>query len=58
VVAVAPTASAVEELQKVGFSGAMTVARLLADPKQQSELAGQVLIVDEAGMVASKEWPS
>jgi conjugative relaxase-like TrwC/TraI family protein len=55
VVAVAPTASAVEELQKVGFAQAMTVARLLADPKEQAQLAGQVLIVDEAGMVASKD---
>jgi conjugative relaxase-like TrwC/TraI family protein len=55
VVAVAPTASAVEELQKVGFPQAMTVARLLADPKQQQELAGQVLIIDEAGMVSSKD---
>jgi ATP-dependent exoDNAse (exonuclease V) alpha subunit len=55
VVAVAPTASAVEELQKVGFPQAMTVARLLADPQQRHELAGQVLIVDEAGMVSSKD---
>jgi ATP-dependent exoDNAse (exonuclease V) alpha subunit len=55
VVAIAPTASAVEELQKVGFGDAMTVARLLADPQQQAQLAGQVLILDEAGMVASKD---
>lgn len=55
VVAVAPTASGVEELQKVGFPQAMTVARLLADPQQRQELAGQVLIVDEAGMVGSKD---
>jgi conjugative relaxase-like TrwC/TraI family protein len=55
VVAVAPTASAVEELQKVGFPQAMTISRLLADPKQQHELKGQVLIVDEAGMVSSKD---
>lgn len=55
VVAVAPTTGAVEELQKVGFSQAMTVARLLADPKQRHELVGQVLIVDEAGMVSSKD---
>ena len=55
VVAVAPTASAVEELQKVGFPQAMTVARLLTDPKQRHELAGQVLIVDEAGMVSTKD---
>ena len=55
VVAVAPTASAVEELQKVGFPQAMTIARLLADPQQRHELLGQVLVVDEAGMVASKD---
>ena len=55
VVAVAPTASAVEELQKVGFPQAMTIARLLADPQQRQELAGQVLIIDEAGMVSSKD---
>jgi conjugative relaxase-like TrwC/TraI family protein len=55
VVAVAPTSSAVDELRKVGFKQATTIARLLADPKHQQELAGQVLIVDEAGMVASKD---
>ena len=55
VVAVAPTASAVEELQKVGFTGAMTIARLLVDPVQQAELRGQVLIIDEAGMVSSQD---
>jgi conjugative relaxase-like TrwC/TraI family protein len=55
VVPVAPTTAAVEELQKVGFSQAMTVARLLSDPQQRHELAGQVLIVDEAGMVSSKD---
>lgn len=55
VVAVAPSTAAVEELQKVGFPQAMTIARLLVDPQQRDELAGQVLIVDEAGMVSSKE---
>lgn len=55
IVAVAPTRSAVEELQKVGFSHAITIERLLQDPKQQNELAGKVLIVDEAGMVSSRQ---
>jgi hypothetical protein len=55
VVAVAPTTGAVEELQKVGFSQPMTIARLLSDPQQRHELVGQVLIVDEAGMVSSKD---
>ncbi len=58
VVAAAPTASAVEELQKVGFGDAMTLARLLADPVQQAQLAGQVIILDEAGMVGSKDMDS
>jgi conjugative relaxase-like TrwC/TraI family protein len=58
VVAIAPTASAVEELQKVGFQDAMTVARLLADPVQQAHLSGQVIILDEAGMVGSKDMDS
>ena len=55
VVAVAPTRSAVEELEKVGFGSAMTIARLLQDPHEQAQLTGQVLIVDEAGMISSKD---
>ena len=55
VVAVAPSASAVRELQSVGFKDAVTIARLLVDPQKRHELAGQVLIVDEAGMVGSKD---
>jgi conjugative relaxase-like TrwC/TraI family protein len=53
--AVAPSTSAVEELQKVGFSDAKTIARLLADPHEQAQLRGQVLLIDEAGMVSSKD---
>ena len=53
--AVAPSTSAVDELQKVGFSDAKTIARLLADPHEQAQLHGQVLLVDEAGMVSSKD---
>jgi AAA domain len=50
-----PTTGAVEELQKVGFPQAMTLARLLADPGQRRELAGTALIVDEAGMIGSQD---
>ena len=32
----------------------MTIARLLADPAQQAQLSGGVLLVDEAGMVSSQ----
>lgn len=55
IVAVAPTRSAVEELQIVGFHDAMTVSRLLEDNTAQSSLHGKVLIVDEAGMVSGRQ---
>lgn len=55
VMAVAPTRSAVEELQKVGFHDVMTVSRLLEDRTAQSSLHGKVLIVDEAGMVSGRQ---
>jgi conjugative relaxase-like TrwC/TraI family protein len=55
VLAVAPTMSAVEELQKVGFSEATTIQRLVQDQRAQAELQGKVLIVDEAGMVSGRQ---
>jgi ATP-dependent exoDNAse (exonuclease V) alpha subunit len=55
VLAVAPTRGAVEELQKVGFRDAMTISRLLEDPKAQAALHGRVLVVDEAGMVSGNQ---
>jgi conjugative relaxase-like TrwC/TraI family protein len=55
VMAIAPTMSAVEELQKVGFSDAVTIERLLQDPSSQSMLRNKVLIVDEAGMVSGRQ---
>jgi conjugative relaxase-like TrwC/TraI family protein len=58
VVAVAPTRSAVDELQKVGFRDAMTASRLLEDQDSQRALAGKVMIVDEAGMVSGKQMQS
>jgi ATP-dependent exoDNAse (exonuclease V) alpha subunit len=55
VLAVAPARGAVEELQKVGFRDAMTISRLLEDPKAQAALHGRVLVVDEAGMVSGRQ---
>jgi conjugative relaxase-like TrwC/TraI family protein len=55
VMAVAPTRSAVEELQKVGFRNSMTISRLLEDETAQRSLRGSVLIVDEAGMVSGRQ---
>ena len=54
VLAVAPTMSAVEELQKVGFAEAMTLERLLQDRTAQEALRQKVVILDEAGMVSGR----
>lgn len=53
VLAVAPTMSAVEELQKVGFDNAVTLERLLQDPKLRVKRS--VVILDEAGMVSARQ---
>jgi len=58
VLAVAPTRSAVDELEKVGFRDAMTVSRLLEAQEPQGALHGRVLIVDEAGMVSGRQMQS
>jgi len=58
VLAVAPTRSAVDELEKVGFRDAMTVSRLLEAQESQGTLRGRVLIVDEAGMVSGRQMQS
>jgi ATP-dependent exoDNAse (exonuclease V) alpha subunit len=55
VLAAAPTMSAVEELQKVGFSNAITIERLLQDRNAQAALFRKALIVDEAGMVSGRQ---
>jgi ATP-dependent exoDNAse (exonuclease V) alpha subunit len=58
VLAVAPTRSSVDELEKVGFRDAMTVSRLLEGQEPQGALRGRVLIVDEAGMVSGRQMQS
>ena len=55
VVAVAPTMSAVEELQRVGFLDAVTVERFLQDRGKHVGLDGKAIIVDEAGMVSGRQ---
>jgi conjugative relaxase-like TrwC/TraI family protein len=55
VLAVAPTMSAVEELQKVGFANAITIERLLQDKRIGADIRGMVVIVDEAGMVSARQ---
>ncbi len=56
VTVVAPTAEASRGvLQAEGFKEADTVMRLLNDKKKQQELYGQVLWVDEAGLLGTKD---
>jgi conjugative relaxase-like TrwC/TraI family protein len=55
VLAVAPTRSAVDALQQVGFTSATTVQQLLEHERRHAGLRGAVLIVDEAGMVSGRQ---
>lgn len=56
VITVAPTAQAARGvLRDEGFDKADTVARLLVDEKMQESLKGQVLWVDEAGLLGTKD---
>ena len=48
----APTAGAVEVLREEGFETADTVQRFLVDCSLQKRTRGQVLIVDEAGLLS------
>lgn len=53
---VAPTAQASRGvLKEEGFAAADTVAKLLVDQKMQQNLKGQVLWVDEAGLLGTKD---
>lgn len=56
VFAFAPTADASRGvLRKEGFAKADTVARLLTDPNLRREFKGQVIWVDEAGLLSVKQ---
>lgn len=56
VLVVAPTSSAARGvLREEGFKEANTVAKLLNDKKMQDTLEGQILWVDEAGLLGTKD---
>ncbi|GAC1699883.1 MAG: MobF family relaxase [Candidatus Acidiferrum sp.] len=55
VIAIAPSVSAVEELAKVGFANASTVAKFLDGADTQGAARGKVVILDEAGMVSARD---
>lgn len=52
----APTAEASRDvLRQEGFENANTVARLLSDKKLQEKIKGQVILIDEAGMLGVQD---
>ena len=56
VFAFAPSASASRvNLRKEGFAEADTIARLLVDKELQEQVRGQVLLIDEAALLGTKE---
>ena len=55
VVVIAPTSAAVAELRKHGFPATATVQRFLASERFQRTSARKVLIVDEAGLLSTRD---
>src|SRR6202000_767455 len=56
VFAFAPSSGASRgELRSGGFAEADTVAMLLKDSRRQEQMKGQVILIDEAGQLGSKE---
>ncbi|MFO0807547.1 MAG: MobF family relaxase [Gemmataceae bacterium] len=56
IVALAPTAAASRGvLRDEGFAGADTLARFLVDEKMQQSARGQVILLDEAGLVSGRD---
>ncbi len=55
IMAIAPTQTAVRELQERGFHEAMTIERMLLDSQTHESMVGRVLIVDEAAMVSGRQ---
>ena len=51
----APTAGAVDVLRKEGFPQSQTVQHLLMNPALQADLRGKVLVVDEAGLLSTRQ---
>jgi len=56
VFAFAPSAKASREtLREAGFANATTIAQLLVDTRLQNEVRGQVILIDEAGLLGVRE---
>ena len=50
-----PTTGGTSVLQEEGFPEAQTIARLLVDSKMQNSLRNQVIFIDEAGLLGTKD---
>jgi conjugative relaxase-like TrwC/TraI family protein len=56
IIALAPTAAASRGvLREEGFAGADTLARFLVDEKMRDTARGQVILLDEAGLVSGRD---
>ncbi len=54
-IALAPTTRATQELQNNGYPAATTVAAFLVDERLQEAAAARTLLVDEAGLLSSRQ---
>ncbi|MCP5523240.1 MAG: relaxase domain-containing protein [Verrucomicrobiales bacterium] len=55
VIVLAPTTAGVEALRKAGLTQTATVQRFLADPSFREQAKDHVLLVDEAGLLSTKD---
>lgn len=55
---VAPTQSAVDEMKKDGVEGSVTISNLLVNQAAQEKLRGEVLFLDESGMIGGDDMAS
>jgi ATP-dependent exoDNAse (exonuclease V) alpha subunit len=54
----APTSSATETLRKEGFPEAVTIQKLLGSDNEKSRMQGALLVIDEAGLLSTKQMES
>lgn len=54
----APTSGAAKKLRDEGFATATTIQKLLLNEREQRALAGALLVVDEAGLLSTRQMKS
>lgn len=58
VIMTAPTSGAADKLRSDGFSEALTAQKLLMSPFEQKKAKGALIIVDEAGLLSTRQMES